>query len=529
MRVRRPGVWLFATVFGLVLVRTAWLCDDAFITLRTVSNFVDGYGLTWNTAERVQSYTHPLWLFVLSAVYAATRDVFVPVLVMSLAISLAAVLVFALGVARSGLAAIPGILALTLSRAFVDYSTSGLENPLTHLLLACFFALFLGAPIPEKTRTLRAISLVACLLALNRMDAFLLVGPAIGLRLWSEGRTRGFSAGAREVLAGFIPLVFWEVFSLFYYGSLVPNTAYAKLGTGLGTVELSRQGGAYLLESLRTDPVTLPLIAAAILLAFATRRPEHAAGASGIGLYALYVVRVGGDFMSGRFLAAPFFVAVMLLCSARAPESRTARLGLFAAAAGLLVLAVSRPLCPIRSGPDYGRGHPGATIDPQGIADERKYYYAYTGLLREERRNTPLNHPFALTGFEARHSGVPVQRWWTVGLTGFAAGPGVYVLDQLALADPLLARLPARQDRPWRIGHFERVIPDGYLETLASGENVLVDRRLASYYDHIRTVVRGPLFGRERLAAIWNLNLGRYDELIDVEAYRHPTAPAPAR
>jgi arabinofuranosyltransferase len=528
MRVKRPGVWLFVTAFGFVLVRTAWLCDDAFITLRTVSNFVGGCGLTWNTAERVQSYTHPLWLFALSAVYAATRDVFVPVLVLSMAFSLAAVLVFALYVARTGLAAIPGILALTLSRAFVDYSTSGLENPLTHLLLAWFFALFLGMPVSEKARTLRAISLVACLLALNRMDAFLLVGPAIGLRLWSEGRARGFSAGAREVLVAFVPFVLWEAFSLFYYGSLVPNTAYAKLGTGLGTVELSRQGGAYLLESLRTDPVTLPLIAAAILLPFATRRPEHAAGASGIGLYALYVVRVGGDFMSGRFLAAPFFVAVMLLCSARAPESRTARLGLFAAAAGLLVLAVSRPLCPIRSGRNYGRD-PNDTIDLRGIADERRFYYAYTGLLREDPSKTPLNHPWALEGFEARKAGVSVQRWRAVGLRGFAAGPGVYVLDQVALADPLLARLPARQDRPWRIGHFERVIPDGYLETLTSGENVLVDRRLASYYDHIRTVVRGPLFGRERFAAIWNLNLGRYDELIDVEAYRHPAAPAPAR
>ena len=28
---------------------------------------------------------------------------------------------------------------LALSKAFVDYSTSGLENPLTHLLLAGFF------------------------------------------------------------------------------------------------------------------------------------------------------------------------------------------------------------------------------------------------------------------------------------------------------------------------------------------------------------------------------------------------------
>ena len=27
-------------LFGVVLLRTAWMCDDAYITLRTVDNFV---------------------------------------------------------------------------------------------------------------------------------------------------------------------------------------------------------------------------------------------------------------------------------------------------------------------------------------------------------------------------------------------------------------------------------------------------------------------------------------------------------
>jgi arabinofuranosyltransferase len=60
-------------VLGLLLVFTtlrAWLCDDAYITFRTVDNFIHGYGLTWNVAERVQAYTHPLWMLLLSGVYA---------------------------------------------------------------------------------------------------------------------------------------------------------------------------------------------------------------------------------------------------------------------------------------------------------------------------------------------------------------------------------------------------------------------------------------------------------------------------
>ncbi|HIG54149.1 MAG TPA: hypothetical protein EYG11_16655 [Candidatus Latescibacteria bacterium] len=35
-------------LFGAVLFQTTWLAEDAFVTFRTVDNFVHGYGLTWN-------------------------------------------------------------------------------------------------------------------------------------------------------------------------------------------------------------------------------------------------------------------------------------------------------------------------------------------------------------------------------------------------------------------------------------------------------------------------------------------------
>ena len=40
--------------------------DDAHMTFRSVWNFVHGYGLTYNPDERVQAYTHPLWMFAIS-------------------------------------------------------------------------------------------------------------------------------------------------------------------------------------------------------------------------------------------------------------------------------------------------------------------------------------------------------------------------------------------------------------------------------------------------------------------------------
>jgi len=60
----------------IVLIKTAWLCDDAFITFRTMDNFVNGYGLRFNVVERVQAYTHPLWLFVMTIPYFFLREPF---------------------------------------------------------------------------------------------------------------------------------------------------------------------------------------------------------------------------------------------------------------------------------------------------------------------------------------------------------------------------------------------------------------------------------------------------------------------
>lgn len=36
--------------------------DDAYITLRYVRNLLSGKGLAWNPGERVEGFTHPLWL-----------------------------------------------------------------------------------------------------------------------------------------------------------------------------------------------------------------------------------------------------------------------------------------------------------------------------------------------------------------------------------------------------------------------------------------------------------------------------------
>ena len=91
------GRWIYAGVFALfalVLVRNAWMADDAFITLRTIDQFLRGQGLGFNFGERVQAYTHPLWLWVLLPAYAVSREAFYAPLLVSMAVSAGAVWIF---------------------------------------------------------------------------------------------------------------------------------------------------------------------------------------------------------------------------------------------------------------------------------------------------------------------------------------------------------------------------------------------------------------------------------------------------
>jgi arabinofuranosyltransferase len=94
----------------------------------------------------------------------------------------------------------------------------------------------------------------------------------------------------------------------------------------------------------------------------------------------------------------------------------------------------------------------------------------------------------------------------------------MYLNDLYALGDPFLSKLPAVREDNWRIGHMWREAPVGYDDTVIFGSNKIKDESLREYYEVIRLVTRGPVWDRERLRAVLDLNLGKYDHLI--EEYR---------
>lgn len=507
-------VFALLAFYVLLVIRNAWISDDAIITFRAVENFVAGYGLGYNPFVRVQVFTHPLWMLLLSTIYFVVGLIFPSVpnalfyinFLLSIALSALTAYLFLVKISKPRLLMLGlSILILSLSNAFMDFSTSGLENPLTHFLLVLFVIVYLS----EKPNLLW-LSLLSSLIMLNRLDAILLIAPALLYLLWMSPVRK---SDILKTLLGLLPIALWELFSLLYFGFAFPNTAYAKLSTSVSDNLLILQGLDYFLNVINWDPLTPFIILLAGVALYLERNSNLLFLYIGILLYLAYIVKIGGDFMAGRFFAAPLLLSVVILSNQLvAKRVQIASLaivilfGVFSLRSSLWSsnMTLYFPTYPIS--------------DRNDISDQRMHYF---GNFRKDQFNS-----FAESGFHEEEWGSQFagNNWEFTGYTsvyvadalgrpGYKKSPNTYVIDSFALSDPLLARLPAIE---WEIGHFRREIPEGYLETLESGENQIADPNLSLYYSKLQVLISDPIWDWNRITEIWKFNTGQYDYLLDL-------------
>lgn len=484
-----------------VVVLNSWVDEDAFITYRVIINFVSGYGPRFNIDERVQAFTHPLWFFLTSTTHFLTEDmVFTMIFTGSLCTLLA--LSAVLGRLPKDLPTLGlAMVILLFSRAFIHFSTSGLENSLTHLLCALFCLILIGR---ERLtgRSIFLLTLCAGLSVVNRLDTVLLYSPAL-LYVLLTHRSR---ATVLAMFAGLVPMFAWLAFSLVYYGFFFPNTFYAKVATDVNKSELYSAGLFYFEHSIVRDPVTLTTTALAIVLALIAGSNRIRALAVGIILYLLYVISVGADYMCGRFFSATLLISVCILMAFR---WRPLLAGAYAFAA--LVAGFIAGGAPIMTRLD-------STADPiikgfdQTVVDTQLHFYQGSGL------------PYLL-----RHGLIPLRRSESAPTVEFIFGIHMdvprspfqfHLADDLALVDPLLARLPSRGY--WRPGHFQRDIPAGYPAVLRGERAALCDASLDEFKRHLDELTRAPIWSAERFKTIYAMNTGQYDHLVNKAYYKNP-------
>ena len=503
------------------LIFTAWIADDALIAFRSVANMHDGFGLRWNVSERVQSFTSPLWTLLIAGGYAISGEFFYAPLLLCLVCSLLTCWILQKNLRGQVLLQWGFLLALLCSNGFVDFSTSGLENPLLHLLVCCFI-LISANPVGSPGKLCSGTLLIS-LIMLTRHDAVLLVLPVYCWWLVKCLRdcVRCPDRGTRLLLLvglglGAAPFALWTAFSFFYYGSFLPNTAYAKLSLGLPVNSLLSQGAHYLKYNATQDPVTSLIIAAGLVLGFLAPSARLRFVAFGILLQLAYLLRIGGDFMQGRFLSAAFVLALMIL-SCRLPGMSAAfrrRAFFIICIVSTLAIGLDRVSAlqyKVADMSDFQKWYLKWCPDDGVICDERGVYFERLGFLPVILRGEVQPDCLARSRLREAVSTQPpftVQTVGAAGEAGFRFSRDVHLLDPMGLSDPLLARSPAMpgQHRP---GHYPRSIPSGYRESLQSDLNLLVDRSLRRKYREIRLLTRYPLFHPRRLACLWHKLMSR--------------------
>ncbi|MEI1279218.1 hypothetical protein V6Z05_12900 [Leptospira venezuelensis] len=506
-------------LFAYVVIVNSWVTEDAYISFRTVENFLNGFGLRWNTYERVQAYTHPLWLFCIIFLSFCKIPVYYSSLILSwICVGATVSLLISRFGKRKGDWQYGSwiLLSLLISRAFVDFSSSGLENPLSFLLIILFLSKVFDLEKRGDFRDFFLFFFYLSLSYLNRQDTVLLELPFLlylykflkGKKIW--GKFIGAAA------LGLMPILFWSAFSLVYYGYLFPNTAYAKLNTGLTVSNLWPYGLDYLENSFRWDIYTsLSVVIVVLLLPYFVWRGKflHATLSAGIGLYILYICTIGGDFMAGRFFALPF-VACMFLFVELSPIILPRVSVLFFIALFLLnqnsYLYITKEYTRLRN--------------DREIQDEKGAYFRSTNFIRSLKFKDFPTHGWADAGRKYKKAPKdPGKACATinVGFYGYFSGETHKIVDANALTDPLLSKLKSVSN--WRVGHYTRNIPLGYLESVSSGENQILDPNLKVYYDRLKLLTESQdLFTKERFVEILRENLGGNRYLIQNSEPRTP-------
>ncbi len=322
------GLVATAVVWGVsAACRDAWTCDDAYIVFRYAKNLVDGFGLVFNAGERVEGFTDLLW--VLWTTPAFMLGIAPETWTNAWGIACYGGAIALLGfdhlrlvrrVPSPAWAVLPvAALAAAAHGDWNAWATSGLETSAFTFLLVAGYVLLVGTLKPGRAL---AAGLVFGLATLLRPDGVL---PALVGGVFVVAMTRAVKPAA-AFAAGFTTL--WlpaAAFRLSYYGSLVPNTYWAKSANLAWWKQGFRYLGLYFEKYgvLALGPALLLLVALRWRREDAARRealkaawlPRVSLAGALAATYMLYVARVGGDFMYARMLipATPFLLILFEL------------------------------------------------------------------------------------------------------------------------------------------------------------------------------------------------------------------------
>jgi hypothetical protein len=310
------------TFLLLSLLFHNWIPDDAYISFCYARNFAEGEGFVFFPGERVEGFSNLLWTLFLSGLHSLGIDivraaVFLSLLFAALSLLLIYSLLRLVKDTDSIEDTVPRIVRICyfitpiVFFPLLFYASSGLETT------ASLFFLLLGAFLHIRSVRGRLSTLYVpssyCFLVVSLLRPegilFLLINS-----IFIAMNRRSLSW--RVIFFSMLPLAFFGLFLMIkatYFGSLIPNTYYAKPGASFHYMAPIARGFLYLMYFFLKSGY-------ALLLPFALHRPRN-----GWQLYAwrylwsiilmqiMFIVFVGGDILRFDRFTLPFIPFLLVL------------------------------------------------------------------------------------------------------------------------------------------------------------------------------------------------------------------------
>ncbi len=401
-----------------------WGNDDSYISYHYAENLARGDGLVFNPGERVEGYSNFLYvLMMVPAFWLTSRDgVYFYSVLLNLLCALVALWLFSEYLRRElgeGSAAVGSLLFALCLPLWVAVA-SGMETALVLLLsLAVWFAVERVALEPAR-RSVNLLCLLMVLSVLARVDGFLIAGIALAYLLLK----RRFRAALFCVVTLGIAGAAYEGWRYAYYGALLPTPYYVKVA-GLLSMRVKHAflelGKIALFEGLFPYLLAFLFVVVEVLREFAKAREGRLDGLKFETLFAVcwvsYWIYIGGDHFWDRFLVILFPMGIFALLKY-----------LGASASRRSVAFVVVLLAVLQVGPPFA-------LDPRFRYVFNKYD-SWIGLGK-----------FLGERFPGR-----TLATGAIGKVPFFSG--LYTIDMLGLADPVIVHRPAATEA-FEPGHIK--------------------------------------------------------------------------
>jgi hypothetical protein len=295
-----------------------WIVDDLYIYFRYVNNILDGNGIVYNPGDRVEGVSGFSWLMALTVFGYLGLPLELTSKISGLTLALVNLfLIFKISL-KAGLGKLSYLACILMlfNLPFVLWSISGFEIMFYMFLMLLSFKLIIS--LNSESRNIPYLSILLFLISVTRPEGILM---SLGFLLFVFNFTRDKSTTLKASLIFGVLFCSFLLFRIFYFGDILPNTYYAKIGHNLiGYYEIRsyKNGLFYIIDFFKHNIQFITLL---LLLPFTIKHLIR----NRIFLFAMtvlllqffFIIFAGGDWMvQYRFMipAIPFLSLVTVIC-----------------------------------------------------------------------------------------------------------------------------------------------------------------------------------------------------------------------